>query len=117
MPKIRKKKSDLEGFEAFESLAPKIRKTTPPRTSDLEGFESFRSVHPLTVQTLLMYSPVGFDLKQVQRARENALKLLAEAIELSPRLDHFRESFRALFASLGSSPRGLYSKRFCTVWG
>ena len=61
--------------------------------------------------THLLYSPVGFDLKQVQRARKSALKLVAEATELSPGLDHFRESFRALFASFGSSSTGLYSKR------
>ena len=71
---------------------------------------SHRRVHPLTVQTLLLYSPVGLDLKQVQRARENALKLVAEATKLSTGLDDFRESFRALFASFGSSPTGLYSK-------
>ena len=69
-----------------------------------------RRVHPLTVQTLSLYSYVGHDLKQVQRARENALKLVAEATELSPGLDHFRESSRAFFASFGSSPTGLYSK-------
>ena len=72
---------------------------------------SSRRVHPLTVQTLLPYSPIGLHLKQVQRARKNTLNLVAEATELGPGLDHFRESFRAVFASFGPAPQGcLYSK-------
>ena len=69
-----------------------------------------RRVHPLTVQTLLLYNPVGRYLTQVQRVQKNTPKLVAEATELSPGVDHFKESSRALFASFGSSPTGLYSK-------
>ena len=36
-----------------------------------------RRVHPLTVHTLLLYSPVGLDLKLAIKGLENALKLVA----------------------------------------
>ena len=77
--------------------------------------QPYRQAESLEGFTHLLYKPVGFDLKQVQRARKNALKLVTEATELSPGLDRFRESFRAIFASFGFSPTGLYSKRVCTV--
>ena len=41
------------------------------------GGKGARRVHPLTVQTPLLYSPLGPDLKLPKRAPEDALNVVA----------------------------------------
>ena len=76
------------------------------QAESLEGF-----THSQYKPSYCRYSLVGFDLKQVQRARKNALNMVAEATKLSPGLDQFKESFMALFTSFGSSSTRLSSRR------
>ena len=76
-----------------------------------------RRVHPLTVQTPLLYSPVGLDLKLVKAGPGGALKPRRSGVHIRRLGNQIQRLLGGCFTSFRSSPTGLYSKGVCTVRG